>query len=225
MQQRLIDQVEQDLRELADPDRAIKMQAYMKSSMPYLGVPMPQVRKLTSAAVRAFPFASAEQLLATAEVLWREAEYRELRYVALALTALKPARGNLNFLPLYEEMVSTGAWWDYVDEVSHRIQELLKSQPATMKPLIRRWSVASDFWFRRLSIISQLQLKTATDLDLLSSVIDANAADKEFFIRKAIGWALREYSKTDPQWVSAFVAARTSTLSPLSQREALKRLR
>lgn len=222
--QQLIEQIRRELRAAADPERAVKMRAYMKSSMPYLGVAMPLVRKITTTTARTMPFEQPQDLLETAQKIWREAEYREERYVALALTALKPARGKIEFLPLYQEMVSTGAWWDHVDEVAHRISDLLLAHPETLKPLVRQWSVAKDFWFRRLAIISQLQLKKATDLTLLSAVIEVNVADKEFFIRKAIGWALREYSKTDPDWVRGFVAARTTTLSPLSRREALKRL-
>ncbi|NYE94551.1 3-methyladenine DNA glycosylase AlkD [Psychromicrobium silvestre] len=222
--QKLIEHIRRGLRESQDPERALKMQAYMKSSMPYLGVPMPVVRKFTTTAARSFPFSGEASLLNTATVLWREAEFREERYVAMALTGLKATRANLIFLPLYCEMVSTGAWWDHVDEVAHRIKDLLQAHPSTMKPLILTWSEDEDFWFRRLSIISQLQAKAGTDVELLTQVIEPNMPDSEFFIRKAIGWALREYAKTDPEWVKEFVAVRETQLSPLSRREALKHL-
>ncbi|WP_394938253.1 DNA alkylation repair protein [Psychromicrobium sp. YIM B11713] len=217
-------QIQQELRNAADPLRAPKMQAYMKSSMPYLGVTMPQVRKITTTAVRERPFENAAELLRTAEFFWRAAHYREERYVALALTDVKEVAQNLDFLPLYQEMVRSGAWWDYVDWVAHRIRGLLHAHPGTLAPLLIDWSVHENFWFRRLSIISQLQAKDETDLELLTKVIEVNMADSEFFVRKAIGWALRDYARTDPLWVLNFVDLRSGLLSPLSRREALKHL-
>jgi len=93
-----------------------------------------------------------------------------------------------------------------------------------MLPLIRGWSKDPDRWLRRSSIICQLRFKERTDVELLTEVIDANLADREFFVRKAIGWALRQYARTDPDWVRAFVLARDGSLSPLSRREAMKHL-
>ncbi|ABY25016.1 hypothetical protein RSal33209_3303 [Renibacterium salmoninarum ATCC 33209] len=208
----------------ADAERAKSMAAYMKSYMPYRGVPKPQVRKIMMTAARAYPFADAADLLSTATKLWREANCREERYIATALTEFKLAKGNLDFLPFYEEVVSAGAWWDHVDEMAHRILDLLLAHGKTMDPKVRQWSTDSGFWFRRLAIISQLHAKTSTDLGLLSDVIEPNMADPEFFVRKAIGWALRDYARTDPDWVRRFVAERSAALSPLSQREALKHL-
>ncbi len=93
-----------------------------------------------------------------------------------------------------------------------------------MLPLIRGWAVDPDRWLRRSSIICQLGLAGRTDLDLLTEVIARNLADREFFVRKAIGWALRQYARTDPDWVRGFVAAHETSLSPLSRREAMKHL-
>ncbi|MDN5667796.1 MAG: DNA alkylation repair protein [Renibacterium salmoninarum] len=220
----MITAIRQELAPLADPERAASMAAYMKSSMPYRGVPLPAVRKVVAAAAKAFPPADAEDLRDAATELWRSAEFREERYAAAALCSSKLARGDLPFLPFYCEIVSSGAWWDHVDDVAHRIAELLAAHPDSMKPQIIRWSKDPDFWFRRLAIISQLQAKAKTDPDLLSATIGANLADPEFFIRKAIGWALRDYAKTNPSWVKAFVTEHIAELSPLSRREALKHL-
>jgi 3-methyladenine DNA glycosylase AlkD len=93
-----------------------------------------------------------------------------------------------------------------------------------VQPVIREWSERPERWLRRASIICQLDAKASTDLTLLTDVIEANLADREFFIRKAIGWALRQYARTDPDWVREFVAAHRDTLSPLSYREAIKHL-
>lgn len=208
----------------ADPERAPRMQAYMKSAMPYLGVPMPTVRALTKAVTQELPPASVAELAATATDLWRGATHREHRYAAAELTALPMAAGSLALLGLYEEMIVTGAWWDHVDAVAPRLRRLLAAHPAEVRPLLLHWSTAPDRWLRRASIIAQLGAKSATDLDLLTAVVDANASDGERFVRTAIGWALRDCARTEPEWVRAFVAQRRHLLSRLSQREATKHL-
>jgi 3-methyladenine DNA glycosylase AlkD len=118
----------------------------------------------------------------------------------------------------------TGAWWDHVDGVSERIGRLLLAHRDELEATIRQWSTDPDRWLRRSSIISQLALKGRTDVDLLADVIIVNLADREFFVRKAIGWALRQYARTDPQWVRDFVTTHLDALSPLSRREAMKHL-
>lgn len=220
----LIDAITRALAAAADPDRAPGMQAYMKSAMPYLGVGVPVVRALTLAAARDRPPRTVEHLVATATALWRGATHREHRYAAAALTRLRLADGARELVPLYEEMVVTGAWWDHVDEVAPRLGRLLLAHPDELRPLLLTWSVARDRWLRRASILGQLGARSRTDVDLLTRVVDANAADPDFFVRKAIGWALRDYGRTDPAWVRDFVGVRADVLSPLSRREATKHL-
>ncbi|MHB1526901.1 MAG: DNA alkylation repair protein [Candidatus Dormibacteria bacterium] len=220
----LIERIRIGLREAAEPDRAAPMQAYMKSSMPYLGVPVPEVRRITNAAARVHSPASATALAATGRLLWRRAEFREERYAATALTGLKIAHGRLELLPLYEEMITVGAWWDHVDEVAHRIGILLIAHPDRMRPLLQRWAVDQDRWLRRTSIIAQLGVKRLTDIELLERMITANVGDPDRFIRKAIGWALRDYARTEPAWVRRFVDTHHGQLSALSRREALRHL-
>lgn len=125
-------------------------------------------------------------------------------------------------LPVYEEIIRTGASWDYVDGVAHRICALLQAHREELTPLLLSWSADQDVWIRRASITAQLGAKSRTDTALLASVIEANMADRDFFIRKAIGWVLREYAKTGPGWVLEFVARNGPSLSPLSRREALR---
>lgn len=220
----LLTAIKNDLAAAADPERAPRMQAYMKSAMPYLGVPVPAVRATARAAARAHPPASVAHLGASAAALWREASHREHRYAATALTGLPMAAGARELLPLHEEMIVTGAWWDHVDEVSHRLGALLLAHPDELRPVLLSWSVRPDRWLRRASIIAQLGARERTDTDLLATVVDANASDRDFLVRKAIGWALRDYARADPDWVSGFVAARSEVLSPLSRREATKHL-
>ena len=212
------------LAERCDPARAAGAQAYMKSAIPSLGVSVPEVRRLTTAAAASHPFESLEQLRDTVLELWRSAAFREEHYAAIDLTGLRLARQEPLMLPVYEEIIRTGAWWDFVDGVSERIGALLQADRPAMTALLRKWSRDRDFWIRRASITAQLKAKAHTDTRLLSDVMEANLADQEFFIRKAIGWALREYAKTDPEWVRAFVAEHSEDLSPLSRREALRNL-
>ena len=217
----MTDEIRAALVAEANPERAPEQQAYMKSAMPFYGVPMPRVRALTrEVAARFAPDLAAVE--AGSRELWDAATHREERHAALALTGLRVAKGRLELVGLHEYQARTGAWWDFTDEIAHRIADLLDAHPDETAAHVLAWSRADSFWVRRLAILSQLQRKTRTDTALLTEVIEVNATDAEFFIRKAIGWALRNYAFTDPAWVRSFVDAHT--LSPLSQREALKHL-
>ncbi len=220
----MVGTIEAELRRAADPARAPQMQAYMKSTMPFLGVPLPVTRRIARSAAAGHPPTDVLDLLGSAAALWRAAIYREERYAAAELTSLRLASARLEMLPLYREMIVTGAWWDHVDGISERIGALLLAHRPVIEPVIREWSTDPDRWLRRSSIISQLALKERTDTALLTAVIVPNLPDREFFIRKAIGWALRQYARTDPDWVRAFVADHETSLSPLSRREAMKHL-
>jgi 3-methyladenine DNA glycosylase AlkD len=217
--QRLVADVRAALRAAADPERARGMQAYLKTAEPCLGVRLPEVRRLTAAST---PPSSLGELTTTAEELWRGAGAREERYAAIAVTGLPMARGALSLLPLYEKMITTGAWWDLVDGVQPRVRDLLLTHPTELTPVVRDWARSPDRRLRRSAVIAQLGARDRTDIALLAEVIEVNAADGEFFVRKAIGWALRDLAKTDPDWVRHFLAEHE--LSPLSRREAAKHL-
>ncbi len=214
------------LREAADPVRAPQQQAYMKSDMPYFGVGVPQCRRIAGAVFRAHPLSDACAWEEAILDLWRKAAHREERYAAIELLLftrysdwLEPAR-----LPAIEEMVVSGAWWDYVDAIAGRgMGTMLAAHPDPMKAVLRDWAKHDDIWKRRAAILAQLRAKGETDTALLSDAIRPSIGNSEFFLRKGIGWALREYSKTDPAWVLEFVEA-NSGLSVLSRREALKHL-
>ena len=125
---------------------------------------------------------------------------------------------------MVEELVVTGAWWDYVDAIAGRgMGTMLAAHPRPVKSLLRKWAKDDNFWKRRTAILAQLRAKGATDRKLLADVIGPSIGNPEFFLRKGIGWALREFSKTDPDWVVEFVAAHAG-LSRLSRCEALKHL-
>lgn len=215
------------LTETADPARASGMQAYMKSAMPYLGVsavPMRQVCKTVFADLT-WPDSTAWQ--ADVLAIWRGARFREERHAAIELSGVRAARTfqRIDALPIYEEMITAGAWWDYVDAIAaHRLWAILRNDPAAMKAAMLAWSRDGDMWKRRSAILCQLRAKAATDLDFLYACIAPSLDSKEFFLRKAIGWALRQYAWTDPVEVRRYVAANESRLSGLSRREALKNI-
>lgn len=220
----LIGAVRAALRGAAQPDLAGPMQAYMKSATPYLGVRVPAVRALTRAEARLRPFATADDLADTVLDLWRAADYREERYAAIALLDTPRARRlrDPGLLGTLRELIVTGAWWDYVDELAHRVGDLLRGWPPEIRPALLTWTRHDDRWLRRASIICQLGARDRVDVGLLTAAIEASIGETDFFVRKAIGWALRDYARTDPAWVRSF--ARTHELSPLSRREALRHL-
>ena len=221
------------LARAGDPVRAAGQQRYMRSAMPYRGITSPELRGLLRPLLADPSLApdSREAWETDIRALWDGAGYREERYAALALTGHRAARAwqDPAALGLYRYLVETGAWWDYVDVVAaDRVGSILLQHRAVVTPTLRADAVDDHLWVRRTAILAQLKHREETDLDLLSDVIDANlegtSFGREFFIRKAIGWALRQHARVDPEWVRAFVDSRGARLSGLSRREALKHL-
>ena len=198
----------------------------MKSDMPCFGVGVPQCRHIASSVIKTHPLPDSRAWEMAILDLWRTATHREERYAAVEILLLRrysswlePAR-----VPLIEEMVVTGAWWDYVDAIASRgAGTILAAHSRPMKALLREWARDDNIWKRRTALLAQLRAKQTTDTKLLADVIRPSIGSSEFFLQKGIGWALREYSKTDPAWVAEFVKNHTG-LSGLSRREALKHL-
>ncbi len=221
----LISAIKKALRERANPAKAGGMQAYMKSEMLYRGVQTPEMRRACREIYPQYPLPSFDAWRDTILALWRGARYREERYAALELARARPYAPfrTLRAVPMFEEIVVTGAWWDYVDYVaSHHLGDILRRQPAGMKRRMRAWSKSRDMWKRRSSILCQLGFKDDIDLDLLYECIERSASSDEFFLQKAIGWALRNHAWTDPQEVIRYVRKNRASLRKLSKREALK---
>jgi len=203
------------------------MQAYMKSALPFYGVPKPIRTSALRPVWTAHPVTDRGTWEATVRALYDEATHREERYAALALLAVRTARPwhDVALVPLIEHLVVTGAWWDLVDEIAGRhVAPLHRADPVALAPVIRGWAQADDLWLRRTAILSQLGSGSTTDRALLVDVIAPNAESPEFFLRKAIGWALRELAHHDPDWVRAYLDEQGDALSPLSRREASKHL-
>ena len=222
---KLITALRRELKSRASPARARQMQAYVKSAMPLYGINAPTQREIARAVFRQYPLDNFEHWRDTVLALWRGARFREERHCTIELCeSLKyKAFQTMKTLPLYEEMIVTGAWWDLVDPIaSHRIRHLLTEYPRQMKPALKQWARCNNVWKRRAAILSQLRLKERTDLGLLYRCIEPSLGSDEFFLQKAIGWALRDYAWHDMREVVRYVNANKNRLSKLSQREALK---
>lgn len=227
----LVDALRATFTAHADPAKAAPMRAYMKSALPFYGIAAPLRRRLTAAVVKAHPAADAATLALAMRTLWREARFREERYAAVELPRggpVHPKLVDLGLLPVIEEMITSGAWWDVVDDLSGNVlARLLEQHPRQMKPLLRRWARGDDLWLRRAAMLCQRRVAPAAfDAELLYDTIlpsigKGRFAD-EFFIRKGIGWALRERSYAAPQEVTAFCREYASQLAPLTRREAMK---
>ena len=225
---KLISALRQELKARADPRLATRMQAYVKSAMPCYGINAPTQKKTAKAVFLRYPLDDFVHWRDTVLALWRGARFREERICAIELCELRKYRTyqTLDTLPLYEEMIVSGAWWDLVDPIaSHRIRYLLTEFPRPMVPVLQQWSRSSDIWKRRAAILSQLRLGEKTDLKLLYRCIEPSLESGEFFLQKAIGWALRDYAWTDMSEIVRYVNAHKNQLSKLSQREALKNRR
>lgn len=203
------------------------MRAYMKSDMPYLGISAVSLRAVCKDAFRELTWPDGAAWAADVLAVSHGARFCEERYCAMLLTGVRVARAfqTMDALPLHEELIVTGAWWDYVDEIAtNRLGLILKADPAAMKPAMLAWARGDDLWKRRSAILCQLHAKAATDRHFLMACIAPSLGSKAFFLRKGIGWALRHFARTDPDWVRAYVADHEAELSPLSKREALKHL-
>jgi 3-methyladenine DNA glycosylase AlkD len=220
----LLEKLRRAMRRARDPARAIAQQAYMKSTMPYHGVANPQMRTICRAVFADYAIDPKRWPSDILEI-WRNARFREERYAAIELAQLRKARPlhTIDALPIFEEIIVDGAWWDFVDAVAGKnLGLILENDRAAMRRKMLAWSKCDDMWKRRSSIICQLHFKEKTDLDFLYTCIEPSLSSKEFFLRKAIGWALRQYAWTDPGEIVRYVEANAERLSPLSRREALK---
>jgi 3-methyladenine DNA glycosylase AlkD len=209
--------VEAALTPLRDNERAIAMAAYMKNHFPFLGIASPARR----AAVKSIPKPELAAVHAIARALWKRKE-REYQYVAVDLldTLAKKLDASATLI-LIEELTLKKSWWDCVDGLAGVGSTVLRHH-ADARDIVWAWSAHESFWVNRLAILHQNGWNEMTDKKVLFKLCLAHAHNDEFFVRKAIGWALREYAWTNPAAVQTFVEANRNKLSPLSVREALK---
>jgi 3-methyladenine DNA glycosylase AlkD len=204
-----------------DPQRAIGMAAYMKDQFSFLGIPRPERSTLQKDFIKR---ARRQGKVEWQDVyrLWDLPE-REFQYAALDyLVALKDKLQSADIYHL-QTLIVLKSWWDTVDKLAASpVGSICLKHPEVVQNCLLPWADSDNIWLARTAILFQLKFKSKTDTDVLSSIIKPNSNSKEFFINKAIGWALREYSKTNREWVREFID--THTLAPLSVREASKYL-
>ena len=220
----LIRFVQSELAALADPVKAAPMQAYMKTDMPFYGVPKPLRTPVARELKKRFPPSTASEYRRNVSDLW-DLLHREEKY--LAIDYAESFRQFITFgqIDLYQRLITEGAWWDFVDEIaSHLVGRVVLTDRERMRPVLEAWIDHPDLWIRRTAILSQLGHKENTDWPILADFCLRRAHEKEFFIRKAIGWALREYARVQPDLVRDFANEHREELSSLSYREATKHL-
>jgi len=209
----------QKLREQANPQKAVEMKAYMRNKFNFFGISSPARRAIFQ------PFFAAldkhEHPKNAFVITCYEQEQRECQY--LAMEYVYRFRKNLkkedHALVRYMNMEKS--WWDTVDYIAAKILgAMVLKYPGIKDEVITAWASDENMWLRRSALLAQLKFKESTDVKFLSYTIRENLGDSEFFINKAIGWALREYSKTNPDWVRNFL--QDHELQPLSFREASK---
>ncbi|MFQ6324382.1 DNA alkylation repair protein [Lactococcus garvieae] len=211
----------EDFRAHTDTEKAKKQEAYLRDQFKFLGLPTPVHRELS----KSFLKEKAQEKVIDwqlVDFLWSEEE-REFQYLACDYLRKMKKYLEATDLPKIYQLATTKSWWETVDSLDELVGYLLLSGKIK-SPDILKWSVDENFWIRRIAIDCQLGFKEATDTELLSSVIRNNLGSKEFFINKAIGWALRDYSKTHPKWVAHFLSENEEKLANLSLREASKYL-
>lgn len=206
----------------ADEQVAAGMQAYMKNQFPFLGIKKPVRSAIEQTFRPVFKVLSLAEYETVIRQLWH-LPYREFQYAAMELMRLRVREWSEAQVPLLEALISEKPWWDTVDFIAaHPVGTLLRQQPELRKALIAKWTATGNLWFRRTCILFQLRYGHQTDQQLLFDLCTRYAGEKDFFLRKAIGWALRQYSKSNPDAVSKYI--QQQPLSGLSLREASKYL-
>jgi 3-methyladenine DNA glycosylase AlkD len=207
-------------RKHANPEQAAKMRAYMREQFPFLGLPTPERRKLSRAFLKTASKAPVDWDFMSK--CWEQSE-REFQYLATDCLTRQKASLTAADISRIRELAIRKSWWDTIDGIDVIIGDIALRFPE-VNAILLEWSVDDDFWLRRIAIDHQLGRKDKTDADLLERIIVNNLGQGEFFINKAIGWSLREYSKTNPDWVSGCIERHRGEMAALSVREASKYL-
>lgn len=212
----------------ANPEIAVPQQAYMKSELPYYGLKAAAVREVLKPLLKQYTLRSMEEWDLAIRTLWDTVTHREEWYAAIGIARYgrnRKWRSSPDALPLYDHMIRNGAWWDVCDEIAHHlVGEVLMAHREEVSAVMRAWSTDEHLWIRRCSILSQGKHKEQTDPALLRDCILSSIDDTDFFSRKAIGWALRDFSRIDPAWVVSIVDEFEDRLSGLTKREALRHI-
>lgn len=208
---------------VAQPARVPQMVAYMRHQFGFLGVPTPDRAAAQRPFVNSFRGVDPDDVVAAALACWAEPE-REFQYVAVDLLRRHATRLGPEHLPPVRQFVQTTSWWDTVDALAANVVGPMVANHPELVAEMDRWIVDDDLWVARTAILHQLKFGPRTDAERLFRYCETQIEHRDFFVRKAIGWALRQYASTDPDAVRAWVAAHDQRLSGLSRREALKHI-
>ncbi|KOP71734.1 DNA alkylation repair protein [Bacillus sp. FJAT-21945] len=212
----LVDLFEQN----RDQEKAIPMQNYMKNHFPFLGIKTTERRSLVKQFFEESGILKNDFQADFILALWKKDE-REYQYAALDYIERSMKKLEKRHLPFLEQLITSKSWWDTVDVLAPKpVGSIASEHPEVIEERIENWAYGDHLWLRRSAILFQLKYKARTDEELLYRYIVQNKESKEFFIQKAIGWALREYSKTNPASVRAFIES--TALPNLSVREGSK---
>jgi 3-methyladenine DNA glycosylase AlkD len=214
------------LRLLGAPERAEQEKKYLKSDLEFFGVPVPDLRRAVKAAVHGYPGLDARGMMAWAVALWREPVH-ERRAAAVELLTMAAPRLAASDLAVLELLLRESCTWAYVDGLAGNVAgEIALRDPAGAWPVIDGWAADDDFWVRRSALLALLRgIRAGTpDLARFTRYAEPMLAEKEFFIRKAAGWVLREISRRDPDWVAAWTEDHIAEMSGVTFREAVRRL-
>jgi 3-methyladenine DNA glycosylase AlkD len=210
-----------ELQKHSDPKRAEAMQAYMKTSQAFHGVSAVPLKKVFRAGRLRYDIKTFDEYQSVIKTLWIGKSREEMYLAIMAAKYYKVFRTD-RAMPLYESMLRSASNWDLVDDIAAHLVGDLVLQNRKHEARLRKWTKSENFWMRRSAILAHLFHKKKTNTKLLEETLTGMMHEKEFFIRKAIGWSLRQYAKTDPNWVKRFVRKYENQLSGLSRREALK---
>lgn len=208
------------LQQAANPEKALMMKRYLRGQFEFYGISAPQLKEIRNRFINLHGMPPAGQVSTFVRTLW-EMPQREYQYCAAGISEKMVIQCGYDAIGFIEFMIVNKSWWDTVDWLASRHSGMwLKRNSDEMVSRSQKWIDSENIWLQRSAILFQLKYKIETDAELLYNYCTRLAGSKEFFIRKAIGWALREYSKSNPDAVRQFV--KSSRLSGLSKREALK---
>ena len=213
-------EISEEMNGLGDEVQAKKMSDYMKGQFAFLGIPKPKLMK----AIKPHLSKNRKEPIDWNGIfeMW-DADFREAQYVALEYMNVHRKQIEPKDLEKISKLITTKSWWETVDTLDSFVGDMILAEPSVKEEMLK-WSVSDNLWLRRVSIDCQQRFKDQTDQKLLAEVIKNNLGSNEFFINKAIGWSLREYSKVNPEWVRTFIKDNEQGLDKLSIREAGKYL-
>ena len=209
-----------ELNKKRDPEVAVPMKKYMRNQFEFFGIKSEERRLLCKDYMNSKPLPTGGELRAIVSELWTLPE-RDFQYFAIELLMKCKKQWNEQDIVLFEQLIVNKSWWDSVDYLANHVTgPWFRKYPKHIKKITGRWNKSDNIWLQRMSLLFQLKYKKETDLSLLFRYIKNLSESREFFVQKAIGWILREYSKTDPEAVLGFL--KENELKPLSRREAMK---